>query len=64
MIFFSFKHCKLELIDNALDLVTENCYFGSVDLKYAYYSIPRNTFNQKSLKLFCINLFYQYILLR
>ena len=38
--FLKFKHCKLESVEDALDLITEGCYFGSVDLKDAYYSIP------------------------
>ena len=38
--FLKFKHCKLESIEDALDLIAEGCYFGSVDLKDAYYSIP------------------------
>ena len=38
--FLKFKHCELESIKDALDLVTEGWYFGSVDLKDAYYSIP------------------------
>ena len=33
--FLKFKHCKLESIEDALDLITEGCYFGSVDLKDA-----------------------------
>ena len=37
--FLKFKHCKLESFEDALDLITEGCYFGSVDLKDAYYSI-------------------------
>ena len=41
-----FKHCKLESIDDALDLVTKNCHFGSGDLKDASYSIPINSFNK------------------
>ena len=29
--FLKFKHCKLESIEDALDLITEGCCFGSVD---------------------------------
>ena len=42
--FLKFKHCKLESIYDALDLVTENCHFGFGDLKKVYYSIPINSF--------------------
>ena len=38
--FLKFKHCKLESIEDALELITEGCCFGFVDLKDAYYSIP------------------------
>ena len=34
--FLKFKRCKQESIEDALDLTTECCYFGSVDLKDAY----------------------------
>ena len=45
--FSKLEHSKLECIEDALDLVTEGCYFGSVDLKDAYYSIPINVNYQK-----------------
>ena len=31
--FLKFKHCKLQSMEDALDLITEGCYFGSVDLR-------------------------------
>ena len=49
--FLKFKHCKLESIEDALDLISEG-YFGSVDLKDAYYSIPIPENYQRYLKLF------------
>ena len=36
--FLLVPHCKLESIEDALNLIT-GCYFASVDLKDAYYSI-------------------------
>ena len=38
--FLKFKHCKLESVEDALDLITEGSYFGSVKLKDASYIIP------------------------
>ena len=29
---FEFKHCKLDSIQDALDLIIEGCYFGSINL--------------------------------
>ena len=61
--FLKFKYCKLESIEDSLDLITEGCYFGSVDLKDAYYSIPIHENYQKYLKLFWKEEYYQYIVL-
>ena len=61
--FLKFKHCKLEYIEDALDLITEGCYFGSVDLKDAYYSIPIHENYQKYLKLSWKEEYYQYVVL-
>ena len=49
--FLKFKHCKLESVENALDLITEGCYFGSVELKDISYTIPIHENHQKYLKL-------------
>ena len=42
--FLKFKHCRLESIKDALDLITEGCSFELVDLKDACYSIPIHEF--------------------
>ena len=49
--FFKFEPSKLESAEAALNLFTEGCYFGSVDLKDACYSIPINVNYQRYLKL-------------
>ena len=61
--FLKFKHCKLASIEDALVVFTEGCYFGSVDLKNAYYSITINENYQKYPKLFWKEEYYQYIVL-
>ena len=61
--FLKFKHCKLTSIDDTLDLFTEGCHFGSVDLKDAYYSISIHKNYQKYLKLFWKEEYYQHIVL-
>ena len=43
---------KLESTEDATDLKTDGCYFGSVDLKDAYYSILIHEIYQKYRKLF------------
>ena len=50
--FLKFKHCKLESVDDALNLITEGFYFGSVELKDASYTIPVHQNYQKHLRLF------------
>ena len=38
--FLKFKHSKLESVEDALELITKGCYFESVELKNASYTIP------------------------
>ena len=61
--FLKLKHCKLESIEDALDLITEGCDFGPVNFKDAYYSIPNHEKYQKYLKLFWKEKYYQCIVL-
>ena len=35
-----YHHFKMETFEAALKLVKENCFFASVDLRHAYYSVP------------------------
>ena len=58
-----FKHCKSESVKDALDTITEGCYFGSVKLKDASYTIPTHENYQKHLKLFWKEEYYHNIVL-
>ena len=35
--FLKFKRCKLESVEDALDLVTKGCYFGSIERCFLYH---------------------------
>ena len=61
--FLKFKHYKLESVKYEPDLITESCYFGTVELKDASYTIPIHENYQKYLKLFWKKKYYQYIVL-
>lgn len=45
-----YQHFKMETLKTALELVTRNCFFCSLDLKDAYFSVPVNKASQKYLK--------------
>ena len=45
-------HFKMETLKNALALVKPNCFFCSLDLKDAYFSIHVNESSQEYLKFF------------
>ena len=61
--FLKFKHCKLESVEDVLDLITDGCYFGSAELKDASYTIIIHENYQKYLKLFWKEEYYHYIVL-
>ena len=60
--FLLVPHCKLESIEDPLNLIT-GCYFASVDLKDAYYSIPMHEDFQKYLKMYWGNYYFMYTVL-
>ena len=35
--FLKFKRCKLESVEDALDLVTKGCYLGSIERCFLYH---------------------------
>lgn len=45
-----YEHFKMESFKTAMGLVTENCFFGSIDLKDAYYSVNINPMFRKFLR--------------
>ena len=38
--FIQYEHFKMHSVNTALDMMREDCYMASIDLKDAYYSIP------------------------
>ena len=61
--FLKFKHCKLKSVEDSLDLITESCYFGSIELKDVSYTIPIHQNYRKYLRLFRKEEYWQYIIL-
>ena len=47
-----YHHFKMETLRNALALVTPNCFFCSLDLKDAYFSVHVNESSQEFLNFF------------
>lgn len=45
--FIEYHHFKMETFTAALGLVSENCFFGSIDLQDAYYSCPVHESDRK-----------------
>ena len=42
-----YHHFKMETLQTAVNLMTQNCFFGSVDISDAYYSIPIKSSDRK-----------------
>ena len=47
-----YHHFKMKTLRNALALVTPNCFFCSLDLEDAYYSVHVNKLSQEFFKSF------------
>ena len=56
----SYHHFKMDTLETALKLMTENCFMTSLDLKNAYYSIPIAKEHQKYLKFVWNNELYAF----
>ena len=57
------RHFKMETLKSVLTLVTPNCYFGTLDIKDAYYSIPVSRDSQGWLVFHWQNTFYAFTVL-
>ena len=42
-----YHHFKMETLQTVVNLMTQNCFFWSVDISDAYYSIPINPIDRK-----------------
>ena len=58
--YFLYEHFKMENFENALELVSKDMYFGSVDIKHAYYSIPIAEEQQQYFRFLWNNKIFQY----
>lgn len=50
--YIEYLHFKMDTLQSAIRLMTQNCFMASVDLRDAYYSVPIHTDCQKYLR-FC-----------
>ena len=48
--YVEYQKFKMDTIQTALNLVSQDCYFASIDLRDAYYSVPVHPEYQKYLK--------------
>ena len=48
--FVRYKHFKLDCVMTCINMMKENCYMASIDLRDAYYSVPVCSRDQKYLK--------------
>ena len=58
--FVEYHHFKMDTFENAIKLVTRNCYMASIDLRHAYYSVPIAEEHQKFLCFQWEGKIYQY----
>jgi hypothetical protein len=45
-----YHHFKMDTFENAIKIITKNCYMASIDLRHAYYSVPVATEHQQFLR--------------
>ena len=57
----TYRHFKMESINQVIDIVRPNVYMASIDLKDAFYSIPIHPEHQKYLKFVVLSKILQYV---
>ena len=55
-----YRHFKMDTFETALNLVTKNCFFASIDWKDAYYTVPVAVDDRRFLKFRWGNNLYQF----
>ena len=58
-----YEHFKMENLHSATNLMRQNCYMASVDLRHAYYSVSIHPSFRKFLKLKWRGRLYAYLML-
>ena len=58
--FITPHHFKMDTFEMALKLVKQDCYFGSIDLRHAYYSVSIAEEDKKYLRFIWKEFFFQY----
>lgn len=58
-----YLHFKMDTFKSALKLVSQNCWFASVDLKDAYYSVPIHEDHRKFLRFEWNSVCYEFLCL-
>ena len=55
-----YEHFKMEGLDHALSLMTNGCFFGSIDLKDAYFTVAIDPLFRKYLRFFWGGYLYEF----
>ena len=59
--FVPYEHFKMTSLQTAIDMLRQDCWMGSVDLKDAYYSVGVHTEYRKFLRFYWNNQLYQFV---
>ena len=59
--FIPYQHFKMDTFESAVYLVSKDSFFGSIDLRHAYLSVPIAQDDQKYLGFNWKGITYQYI---